>query len=54
MNGEIKEVTKQENGSKKVTFTTGGSDSFDTVLLAIGRVPNTKKLGLENVGIPVT
>lgn len=23
-------------------------------MLAIGRIPNTKKLGLENVGIPVT
>lgn len=51
--GEIKEVTQLENGQKQVTFTTGGAGSYDTVLLAIGRVPNTKKLGLENVGIPV-
>ncbi|KAL4506638.1 hypothetical protein ABPG72_000209 [Tetrahymena utriculariae] len=52
--GEIKDVKQLENRTKQVVYTNGNSDVFDTVLLAIGRIPNTKKLGLENVGIPVT
>lgn len=39
-----------------MTYTTepGVKHEFDTVMLAIGRDPNTKKLGLENVGIKLT
>ena len=36
---------------KKVTFSDGSSDVYDTVLVAIGRSADTEKLGLENVGI---
>jgi thioredoxin/glutathione reductase (selenoprotein) len=36
-----------------VTYTNGERDLFDTVLYAVGRVAETKNLGLENVGIIV-
>lgn len=53
--GEIKDVSLQEDGKKLVSFTTEvPSEAFNTVMLAIGRDPNTKRLGLENVGIPLT
>jgi dihydrolipoamide dehydrogenase len=29
------------------------AESVDTILISIGRVPNTKKLGLENIGVPL-
>lgn len=39
-----------------VSFTTSGmaDEVFDTVVLAIGREPNTKSLGLENVGVSLS
>lgn len=39
-----------------MTFTTssGKAELFDTVMLAIGRVPNTAQLGLEKVGIKIS
>lgn len=55
LKGEIKSVEQQEDGKKLVSFTTDApSEAYDTVMLAIGRDPNTKKLGLQNVGIPLT
>lgn len=54
--GEIANVSLGQNNKKLVTYTTepGVKHEFDTVMLAIGRDPNTKKLGLENVGIKLT
>jgi len=44
-------ITKLPSGRLLVTFSTGESEEFDTVLSAIGRYADTSKLGLENVNI---
>jgi pyruvate/2-oxoglutarate dehydrogenase complex dihydrolipoamide dehydrogenase (E3) component len=44
-------LEKVENDQIKVTFSDGSSDTYDTVLGAIGRNADTDKLGLENVGV---
>jgi len=44
-------LVKQADGSIVVTFSDGTSDSYDTVLTAIGRSADTKSLGLDTVGI---
>lgn len=44
-------ITKLPSGRLLVTYSTGASEEFDTVLCAIGRRADTSKLGLENVGI---
>lgn len=36
-----------------VTFSDNSQDTFNTVLVAIGRTADTKKLGLENVGVDI-
>ena len=46
-------LEKVEGDQIKVTFSDGSSDTYDTVLAAIGRYADTDKLGLENVGIEV-
>jgi len=46
-------LEKVENDQIKVTFSDGTSDTFDTVLGAIGRHADTDKLGLENVGVKI-
>ena len=38
---------------KKVNFSDGESDTFDCVLVAVGREPLTQNIGLEDVGIKV-
>lgn len=38
-------------GGLRVTFNDGSIESFDQVLFATGRVPNTAGLGLENTGV---
>ena len=38
---------------KKVNFSDGESESFDCVLVAVGREPLTQNIGLEEVGIKV-
>ena len=38
---------------KKVSFSDGESDTFDCVLVAVGREPLTQNIGLEEVGIKV-
>ncbi|KAF5284339.1 hypothetical protein FQA39_LY04632 [Lamprigera yunnana] len=52
-----KSVEKQENGKLLVNWedTVGNvySDTFDTVLFAIGRQPLTKDLNLENAGVQI-
>ncbi|XP_071946291.1 thioredoxin reductase 2, mitochondrial-like [Antedon mediterranea] len=49
-------VEQHENGQRLVTWSstdgeTHRQDVFDTVLLAVGRDPKTKSLGLENTGV---
>lgn len=46
-------LTKTDDGRIEVTFSDGSSDTFDTVLSAVGRKADTDKLGLENVGVKV-
>jgi len=54
-NVDIKSA-KEENGKKVIIFETLGKQeevSADEILLAAGKTPNTKNLGLENVGVDV-
>eukprot|EP00429_Kryptoperidinium_foliaceum_P009370 CAMPEP_0176005430 /NCGR_PEP_ID=MMETSP0120_2-20121206/2203_1 /TAXON_ID=160619 /ORGANISM="Kryptoperidinium foliaceum, Strain CCMP 1326" /LENGTH=624 /DNA_ID=CAMNT_0017338139 /DNA_START=149 /DNA_END=2024 /DNA_ORIENTATION=+ len=44
-------MEKVEGDQIKVTFSDGSSDTYDTVLGAIGRHADTDKLGLENIGL---
>lgn len=49
-------IEKTENGQLKLTWEnlnekTKHSDVFDTVLMAIGRAPEAKKIGIDKVGI---
>jgi len=49
-------LEKVDNGGKhmiRVTFSDGTEDTYDTVLVAIGRKADTEKLGLEKVGVEV-
>lgn len=47
-------IEKLSSGKFRVIYADGkGGDEFDTVLSAVGREADTKKLGLENVNIPV-
>jgi glutathione reductase (NADPH) len=49
----IKEVKRNENGRLHVDLLSGDQLVADQVMLAIGRIPNTKTLGLEQVGVKV-
>merc|ERR1712232_948222 len=44
-------LEKVEGDKIKVTFSDGSQDTYDTVLVAIGRSADTSKLGLENVNV---
>ena len=48
-------IEKLENGKLKVTYESTEGEKFegewDTVLVAVGRYPDTKSLGLENAGV---
>ncbi len=46
-------VVKQDNGLLKLTFTDGKSLEVEQVIWAVGRVPATDNLGLENAGVEV-
>jgi pyruvate/2-oxoglutarate dehydrogenase complex dihydrolipoamide dehydrogenase (E3) component len=48
-----KKLTKLGNGQIKVQFSDDSEDTYDTVLTAIGRVADTPKLGIENIGVEV-
>ncbi|QFT77639.1 glutathione-disulfide reductase [Erythrobacter sp. THAF29] len=48
---EIEKVTKKEDGTYSVKMTGLEERSFDKVMVATGRKPNTEGLGLENVGV---
>lgn len=47
---EIERIEVQEC-EKTIVFADGTREPFDQILVATGRVPNTRGLGLENVGI---
>ena len=49
----IKEVKRQDSGRLAIQLSSGGELVADQVMLAIGRVPNTKSLGLEEAGVEV-
>ncbi|WP_027231694.1 glutathione-disulfide reductase [Phyllobacterium sp. UNC302MFCol5.2] len=49
----IKEVRRSGDGRLAVQLGSGDSIEADQVMLAIGRVPNTKSLGLEAAGVEV-
>lgn len=51
---EVKTVAADKSGGLKVTFSSGEEiyeDNFDSVLVSVGRRPNTNHIGLEAVGI---
>ncbi|MBV1880328.1 MAG: glutathione-disulfide reductase [Pseudomonadales bacterium] len=50
-NTNVTSVVKQQDGSFQAFFDTGENASFDSILYATGRKPNTTDLGLENVDI---
>jgi glutathione reductase (NADPH) len=50
--GEVVRVERSSNGKHSLSLADGARfDGFDTVVWAIGRVPNTGGFGLENVGV---
>jgi len=46
-------LTKLESGQVKVDFSDGSEDTYDTVLVAVGRLADTDKLGLDKLGVKV-
>lgn len=53
--GEIANLNKHSESQRAVTYNFDNkTEIFDTVLLAIGREPNTRNLGLEKVGITLS
>ncbi len=44
-------LSKTESGQIKVAFSDGTEDTFDTVLVAVGRYADTENLGLEKLGV---
>lgn len=52
-----KEVKKNEDGTLEMTYSTPDGEAtgtFDQILMATGRKPNTANLGLETVGVETT
>ncbi|XP_059144464.1 glutathione reductase, mitochondrial-like [Physella acuta] len=50
---EVSSVTKEEDGTLTLKINNGVIDKVDCLLWAIGRVPNSDSLGLENAGVIV-
>lgn len=48
---EVESIEKRDDGSLSVLLTTGDELACDQVMYATGRVPNTKGLGLAEVGV---
>lgn len=48
---QIDKVEKQDDGSLRVFLSNGEEKETDQVLIATGRAPNSKGLGLENAGV---
>lgn len=52
MNAPLSKIVKLSDGSLEVHFDDGGAPAiYDVVLVATGRVPNSKGLGLEELGV---
>ena len=51
LNRTIKAIEKQSDGRLLVRFDDNSSNTYDTVLSAIGREPHTENLGLENTKV---
>jgi glutathione reductase (NADPH) len=49
----LREVKRQDDGRLAIQLSSGGELVADQVMLAIGRVPNTRSLGLEQAGVEV-
>ncbi len=49
--GDNVQQVKKIDSTLQVNFESGALASFDRVLYATGRIPNTQSLGLENVGV---
>jgi|SRR5271166_33178 len=47
-------IEKQADGSRRVTLSDGATVEADQVLIATGRLPYTKGLGLEMAGVPLS
>ncbi|KFB10102.1 glutathione-disulfide reductase [Nitratireductor basaltis] len=47
----LNNIEKNPNGKLEATMKSGKVESFDQILLAIGRIPNTEGLGLEKAGV---
>jgi len=52
-NTVIERIEKTDDGLN-VTMSNGKTDRFDQILYAIGRKPNTRNMGLEDVGVEMT
>ncbi len=50
-NTDIDEIVKQDDGSLLVTLNNGETREVDAVFTAVGRVPKTEGLGLENTKV---
>jgi glutathione reductase (NADPH) len=49
--GTVIEKIEKTAGGLKVTYSDGETGEFDVVLCALGRLPNTAGLGLEEIGV---
>jgi thioredoxin reductase (NADPH) len=47
----VSSVEGEKEGEKVVTFSDGSSDTFNTILVAVGRTADTASLNLDKVGI---
>ena len=50
----VRDLEKRSDGTLSVLTKTGDTLEADTVLFATGRVPNTRGIGLEEVGVKLT
>jgi glutathione reductase (NADPH) len=49
----FEKVERREGGGLRAHLSGGGVEETDTIMLAVGRVPNVEGLGLESVGITI-
>ncbi|HZR40887.1 MAG TPA: NAD(P)/FAD-dependent oxidoreductase [Ktedonobacteraceae bacterium] len=54
LNSEAVHVTKERDGTRVVHLKDGSQARGQQILVALGRVPQTEKLGLEKVGATIT
>ena len=53
-NAEFRGITRNADGSLTVAMTNHEDLEVDCVMFATGRIPNTARLGLENIGVELT